>query len=488
MKDKRILVVDDSKTQLISLQMALEREGFKVITANDGIEGITHAFIDAPDLVISDVIMPELNGYQLCRLLKNSSETSKIPVILLTSMDQSHDRFWGIRAGADQYIVKSSDFSTLKETIKLILTNNTSPAVIKESSAINKSTDLKSIKSNLNHLLDKLLFESTLSNEVGKLAGFIHDREEFLRNISALINSLIDYSYFCLYLCDIDGTRLFMEFKHPASDEVIHEIKDYITQSSNNKVNGYDGEIHFMKNSIGIDSKATDKITGRLFAPLIIGSEYIGNLSLYTTKRSAFSPESENIIRLLAADLSMVLKLMLLYNETRQLSITDGLTKLYNNRYFKEIFEREFERAKRFNKDLSLILLDIDHFKSINDNYGHVQGDSVLKEIGSILKDSTRKIDIVARYGGEEFAILSNDTSLNNTCILAEKIRKNVESYAFRTEKQPLRVTISLGVASLAADAHNIMDLIEMADSSLYQAKEGGRNKVCVFKPAAPKN
>jgi len=476
-------VIDDSKTQLVSLQMSLQKDGFDVITACNGMEGVSRAFRDTPDIVVSDVMMPELNGYQLCRLLKNNKETSDIPIILLTSMDQPQDRFWGIRAGADRYLVKSSDFSILKETIHLLLKNSKTPIPKKKDLLKNHgAADWESIKSSLNQLLDRLLFESTLSNEVGRLANFIHDRNKLLGEASLLVNSLIDYSSLCLCLFDINVTKLYIELKQPMSDEDISEIKSHILLDIHDKQKTDEAEIHFLNNSSPIDNKADNKITARLSAPLNIHNENIGNISLYTTKSQAFDKESENIIRLLATDFSMVFKLMLLYDETRHLSITDGLTKLYNSRYFKEMFEMEFERAKRFKKNLSMILLDIDHFKSINDTYGHLQGDSVLKEIGYILKQSVRKVDFVARYGGEEFTVLAIDTDIDNTCILAEKIRKQIEFHRFKAEKNPLKVTVSLGVASISEDVSNYLDLIKRADDSLYKAKEGGRNRVCVYR------
>ena len=286
-----------------------------------------------------------------------------------------------------------------------------------------------------------------------------------------LVNSLIDYSSLCLCLFDINVTKLYIELKQPMSDEDISEIKSHILLDIHDKQKTDEAEIHFLNNSSPIDNSVPDKITARLSAPLNIHNENIGNISLYTTKSQAFDKESENIIRLLATDFS-----------TRHLSITDGLTKLYNSRYFKEMFEMEFERAKRFKKNLSMILLDIDHFKSINDTYGHLQGDSVLKEIGYILKQSVRKVDFVARYGGEEFTVLAIDTDIDNTCILAEKIRKQIEFHRFKAEKNPLKVTVSLGVASISEDVSNYLDLIKRADDSLYKAKEGGRNRVCVYR------
>src|SRR3990172_1073243 len=317
MNNKRVLVIDDSKTQLVSLQMSLQKYGYDVITAGNGMEGVNRAFRDAPDIVVSDVMMPELNGYQVCRLLKNNKETSDIPIILLTSMDQPQDRFWGIRAGADKYIIKNSDFSILKETINLLLKNSKTSSLKKKNLLDNHgAADWESIKSSLNQLLDRLLFESTLSNEVGRLANFIHDRNKLLGEASLLVNSLIDYSSLCLCLFDINGTKLYLELKQPMSDEDISEIKSHILLDIHDKQKTDEAEIHFLNNSSPIDNKADNKITARLSAPLNIHNENIGNISLYTTKSQAFDKESENIIRLRATDFSMVFKLMLLYDET----------------------------------------------------------------------------------------------------------------------------------------------------------------------------
>ncbi len=171
---------------------------------------------------------------------------------------------------------------------------------------------------------------------------------------------------------------------------------------------------------------------------------------------------------------------MLLYDETRELSITDGLTKLYNKRYFLEILEKEFERAKRFKNALCLIVLDIDHFKSVNDTYGHLQGDSVLREIGGILVQSARKIDIIARYGGEEFVIIAPNTNMDDIHIIAERIRQATEDHDFEAEKEPIKLTVSLGVSTLREGTNDMLELIKKADDALYKAKSEGRNKVCI--------
>ena len=482
---KLILLVDDSKTQLLRLQMSLEKEGFEIITANDGLEGVSRAFMEKPNIVISDIIMPELNGYQLCRLLKNDKKTTHIPIILLTSLDQKQDRFWGMRAGADRYLIKSSELPELKEAINQLLSKAVQhPDDTKLNISVSrKNMDWKFIKSSVNHLLDKLLFESTLSSEARQLAKFIYNKNDLLKEVAELVNSLIDYTCLCLCLFDSKGTKLYFDLKHPLSENEIKKIKNYLFTIIDDDKKQENEETSFIQNSVKIDNSVADKVISRSIVPLNIHNECIGYLSFHAVKKNAFiPPESENIINLLAHDFSMVFMLMLLYDETKELSITDGLTNLYNKRYFMEIFEKEFERAKRFNSELSLIILDIDYFKSINDTYGHLQGDSVLKEIGLTLKESTRKIEFLARYGGEEFIIIAFNSNIDSTNIMAEKIRKSVESYNFKAEKKPLKLTISLGVASLTNNIKDKHDLIKRADEALYKAKEGGRNRVCLAK------
>jgi len=483
---KRILLVDDSQTQLLMLQISLEKMGFEVINATDGLEGVSRAFADQPDLIISDIMMPELNGYQLCRLLKNDKKTAHIPIILLTSLDQPQDRFWGIRAGADQYIVKNSDLGDLKKTITLLFKSVVKKTRLEtdqdeqEKPPTRKSTDWQSIRSNVNHLLDKLLFESTLSGEARQLANFIHIQDDLLSAFSALVSSLIEYSCLCLCLFDSRGSKCYVDLKQPVSGKTLEKaIKRLVARIEKDHKKEVREQV-FFGGSEEIDDSIKDKILSEFVVPLNIHNDCIGYLSFFSTKQAAFPQKAENIIQLLAQDFSMVFQLMLLYAETKELAITDGLTKLYNKRYFLEIFEKEFERAKRFKLDLCVILMDIDHFKSVNDTYGHLQGDSVLKEVAEIVRRSIRKIDFPARYGGEEFIIIAPNTKLDEMIEVAERIRKFTESHDFKAEKKPMKVTISLGVAALHDTLDDPLELIKMADDALYLAKDSGRNLVCV--------
>jgi diguanylate cyclase (GGDEF)-like protein len=171
------------------------------------------------------------------------------------------------------------------------------------------------------------------------------------------------------------------------------------------------------------------------------------------------------------------------HEEIYRLTTIDGLTQIYNKRYFLETLEREISRAHRYRRELSLIMFDIDHFKKVNDTYGHLAGDYVLKQLASVIKARIRREDIMARYGGEEFAIILPEIDSFNAVQFADKIRKLIEKTTFKFEETKIPVTISVGVSSVGpgsanADLHNPVEFIKTADDKLYQAKSQGRNQV----------
>jgi len=166
------------------------------------------------------------------------------------------------------------------------------------------------------------------------------------------------------------------------------------------------------------------------------------------------------------------------HDEIYRLTTMDGLTQIYNRRYFDEQLERELSRSRRYERVLSLVLLDIDHFKGVNDKYGHLAGDSVLKQLASSVRTKIRREDVFARYGGEEFAVLLPEVSLGGTRQLAEKVRKLVEKQRFEFDRQVIPVTVSVGIATLEPHHREAGDLVREADEKLYEAKTSGRNRV----------
>lgn len=167
--------------------------------------------------------------------------------------------------------------------------------------------------------------------------------------------------------------------------------------------------------------------------------------------------------------------------EKEELSNTDGLTRIYNRRYFMELFDLEFQRAWRYQSNLSFIMIDVDHFKTFNDTYGHLLGDRILAEVSKLFKDNLRRHDQIGRYGGEEFALMMPETDLEGALVVAERHRKRIEDFALYENGEPLKVTISLGVASFPnPHVKKLDDLIRLADDALLDSKRQGRNRIAI--------
>ncbi|MEW6009147.1 MAG: diguanylate cyclase [Candidatus Omnitrophota bacterium] len=208
-------------------------------------------------------------------------------------------------------------------------------------------------------------------------------------------------------------------------------------------------------------------------------------LSLRNFSADYFGPIFITSLAYLGVETYKYVRLIIEAAVLKTMAITDGLTGLYVHRYLMLKLESEFNRAKEENTQLSFLIMDIDHFKNINDTYGHEQGNIILKDIAKIIKDNSRKVDIVARYGGEEFCTILPGTPEKGANIFAERLRKMIEEFAFPyQEGKSLKVTISIGISSLKqTNALTPQELIAFADKALYQAKETGRNKVCMFIP-----
>lgn len=179
--------------------------------------------------------------------------------------------------------------------------------------------------------------------------------------------------------------------------------------------------------------------------------------------------------------LEVIKKINFMYAQTKQMSVTDPLTRLFNRRHFEVEFEREYKRANRYKNNLSIAIIDIDYFKKINDTYGHLCGDYVLKEIAYLMNKNFRQTDTIFRYGGEEFVVILTETPKETAHIPMERLRKLVENHTFRFKGQEIKVTISVGINS-KTDYESAFDMLEDADKALYEAKKSGRNRVVFAK------
>lgn len=220
---------------------------------------------------------------------------------------------------------------------------------------------------------------------------------------------------------------------------------------------------------LGVPIKMNHKVIGGLFLANKIDDE-------------RFTLEDEEILFTLAYQASVAIENAKLYEEVQQLAITDGLTGLLNHKEFQRRLDENIEGSKRYRYPVSLLMIDIDHFKHFNDTYGHQVGDQVLKTVGDIIKAHVRVVDVCARYGGEEFAVILREADIPPAVVLSERIRSAIYAYPFKHDGIRSQLSVSIGVASFPQDANNAEDLIKKADKALYIAKRAGRNKVCCYK------
>jgi diguanylate cyclase (GGDEF)-like protein len=213
-----------------------------------------------------------------------------------------------------------------------------------------------------------------------------------------------------------------------------------------------------------------------------------GVFSVESNEPNQFTNETIQIFSTLMENASVAFTRAVLYQKMELLATTDGLTGLNNHRHFQEILAKELERAKRYKHHLSLLLMDIDHFKTFNDTYGHPVGDLVLKEISLCIQKSIRTNDIPARYGGEEFTVIIPETNQANALIIAERIRVTIEKHVIQSLEKKLHVTVSIGCATYPSQAASQQELIDLADKALYYSKEHGRNQVNVYQPIMTDN
>lgn len=482
MSHEKILLADDNKLVVKITSAILEDADYDVSVAWDGLEAINKAYAEDPDLVILDVEMPKINGYQVCRLLKDDEYTRDTPVIMLTGRDQQSDMFWGLKTGADAYVTKGFKPEQLLTVIKDQLDANVENRNSGKDKQVPKQLlEESGVFSRVIDLLDSKLFESTILNELGSLASASADYRQTVKSILEIMARVIGNA--------VGVVHMFEE-----QDMVVH-LNRQITSAGLESIKE---KVFELAGGLGWDVAASDRVKvsvygeeyltdqgdkpersySQAYIPLTAQKKVIGLLALFQHQGPSFVRDAGTILSLVQNQVTIVIDNARLYEAARKLAITDGLTKIYNHRFFQELFEKEYKRSDRYNTVFSLIMLDIDHFKKINDTYGHLCGDEILKSLANLIKGCLRSMDIVARYGGEEFAVLLPETNGAEAYQTAERIRRSVEDTTFIGTEGGLHVTVSQGVAAYPSiDIHDRQDLIAKADSALYEAKENGRNR-----------
>lgn len=482
----KILLIDDSVTQLESFRIKFERLGYDVVTATDGALGYQKVFQEAPDVILCDIIMPALTGYQLCRLLKNNKLTKDIPVMLLTVLDKKIDKFWANKSGADKFLLKNINFSEIEQATKDLIEIYPVYESYKESLK-NSSEGKDSVQNQASMMFDEMLKSLTLVNEFRDLNEFLPQEKVLVEKIFFLLSSFIDYNVAGIFFNTLDVNEkniLYMDInKSPVSNFVLEKIKrEFFTSLPTSKP----FNIRDFGHDIICERTEDDKLIisdsqfkSSHILPIITEGNLLGGICFYN--RDEFDYPNFKFYRMVINEFYILYRMKYLYSEREHLSVTDGLTGLYNRRHFETNLEREFIRTKRYPCDLSLALIDIDYFKQVNDTYGHQFGDYVLKEISSILMKSFRKTDMIYRYGGEELTVILTETSMEKAVIPLERLRETIAEHVFSYNGEETRITISIGVGMNTSSVNSEKELIECADKALYRAKQEGRNKVITY-------
>jgi diguanylate cyclase (GGDEF)-like protein len=326
--------------------------------------------------------------------------------------------------------------------------------------------------------------------EIGHLYDVIKDLgstlnvQEMIELIKQFTERTFDLPHFIIAILSADGKKYEVKIASGCDESFLRSME--VDVDSNHLIPGLARE----KKPIWVASVAKDQrfeklrklsIGSFLFIPYVVQDRVIGFMCSYSGQENFIDQEKFSNFQVFFNQIAIGLQKSLLYEKVEQLSITDGLTKLYSHRHFKLRLEEELVLAGRYSSPLSLLILDIDHFKHYNDHYGHVAGDHVLMEVAKILKQEAETTHVVARYGGEEMVLVAPETTKEEAVELAERIRSSVGSHAFAVGQETTKVTVSIGVSTFPYDAHSTLDMISKADEALYAAKNRGRDRVVAY-------
>jgi two-component system cell cycle response regulator len=448
----RVLIVDDIPTNVRLLEARLTAEYYEVVTASSGAQALEICQSQDVDIVLLDVMMPEMDGFEVCRRLKADPKTHHLPVLMITALDQPSDRVQGLDAGADDFLSKPVDDTQLMARVKSLV--------------------------RLKSLTDELRARALTGQQIA-----IEDALRAMDTISASGGNIL--------IIDTDrrhAERIQSYLTPDHQVDILTEPADAVFQ-----VTGADYELALVSMSL------------EDFDPLRVCSQvrtvdHSRNLPIILMADAADKPRVVRALDLGVNDFisrpvdrnelmarvrtqirrhRYAMELRESVNNTMALAVTDELTGLYNRRYFDRHLNVMLAKAHEQDRDMALMILDIDHFKAVNDNHGHDIGDAVLREFAARLKRNIRGVDLACRFGGEEFVVLMPDTDTAQAEAVAERVRQSMAEKAFEVgAARALSVTVSVGVSIRESLADTPEGLIKRADVALYRAKREGRNRV----------
>lgn len=339
----------------------------------------------------------------------------------------------------------------------------------------------------INEKLEEKTSELTALFQIGQQVVSSLNLEETLDMIAGTVTEMVGAKQCLIFLLDEEKDELVGKVGRGFSKKEIDSMKIRVGESITGAV-AKEGKPLLLSGAVKEQQPTTIRYGGfeaksLILAPLVARKKVIGVISVMSRAKGKFDKGDLEIINLFANQAAIAVENARLFALTEHLAITDGITDLYNHRYFQQRLDEEVKRSRRYRSPLALVMFDIDYFKKYNDTYGHPQGDLVLEQMAHITKSTVRETDIVARYGGEEFIIILPATKKEQAIASAERLRQAVASYPFagHADGSSVKLTISLGVSSFPGDAKSTTGLISKADQALYVSKQKGRNRVSVY-------
>ena len=446
----RILVIDDIDANVRLLEAKLTADYYEVITATDGVTGLALAAAEKPDIILLDVMMPGMDGFQVCRRLKDDPATRHIPVVLVTALDGRADRIAGLEAGADEFLTKPIDDVILFARVRSL-------------------TRLKVVLDELREREDTGRRAGVIGAAASRMAGtggrvlIVDDNQRQAERLAAEIG--VEHRP----VVEADPEKAHLTARGPVDLVIVNATS-----------RAFDGlrfaaqlRSHEPTRNLPILALIDSDDRARAVKAMEIGVNDV--LSRPIDPEELAARVRTQIKRKRYTDL-----LRNNLDQSLEAAVTDQLTGLHNRRYMTGQLDALVARAVQGGEPVAALLLDIDHFKKINDSFGHDAGDEVLREFAVRLASNVRAVDLPCRYGGEEFVVVMPETSIDAAQRIAERIRMHVGGSPFRVSdgRELLTVTISIGVAATTGKGDTPDALLKRADEGLYEAKASGRNKV----------
>lgn len=445
----RILIVDDIAANRQLLRYKLEAHYYDIVEASSGPEALDILKTDKPDIILLDVMMPEMDGYTVCRRIKEDPETSYIPVVMVTALSERDERVKGLEAGAEDFLTKPVNELALLTRIKALIRFNTVTGELRDRQArgehfgatdiplaqLDRPATIVLVDANeLSSARITRLLEKKSHKVINAFAPFFSDTA--FETADAVILSSVKQPYDPLRLCA--KFRMTPAFRSISVLMIAHER---------------DSDLAFK----ALDLGATDVI----FSP-IDGQELLARITTQIRRKRYVDTLRQRVDRGL------------------ELAVIDPLTGLYNRRFMERQLDTVMASVRRDGTHFSIIMIDIDYFKSINDTHGHEAGDVVLSQFGDWLKSQVRGVDTVYRLGGEEFSILMPATTADQAFSVADRLRRAFEKTPMKlgVDEETISVTFSAGIASSNSKTIEADTVLKDADAALYSAKMKGRNRV----------